>query len=80
MKKVDKKEIEFEFERAQYPACCKESYNNRVDYQQEIIDLFTNKENMETTTGYLTKSNKSLFELTESEKIELLNLLKEGKR
>jgi hypothetical protein len=63
-----------------YPAYKRESYRNRVDYQQEILGLLTNKENMETTTAYFTKLNKSsLFELSDNEKVELLKILREGK-
>lgn len=63
-----------------YPAYKMESYRNRVDYQQEILGLLSNKENMETTTAYLTKLNKSsLFELSDNEKVKLLKILRKGK-
>lgn len=56
-------------------------YYKKVDYDQEILKLLANKENMETSYGYLTKLSKySLSELIDSEKIELLKLLREGKR
>lgn len=63
-----------------YPVTYTQSYINKVDYQQEILGLLSNKENMETTTAYLTKLNKSsLFELSDNEKVKLLKILRKGK-
>ena len=62
------------------PAIPGEIRHKKVDYNQEILNLLASKENMEITTIYLEKLNKSsIIELNDSEKYELLHLLKKGK-
>lgn len=56
-------------------------YNKKVDLEQEILTYLRNKDNMETSYKYLIRLNKSsLPELTDSEKNELLGLLREEKK
>jgi hypothetical protein len=66
---------------APYPVNFLKEDKNEVVSDQEILNLLANINNMEISYLYLSKLNKSsLSELTRTEKFDLLNLLKKGKR